>query len=404
MSNERSRALEESGRKIYRFGLGQSPFPVPEEVTSALQEHAHEKDYLPVQGLALLREEIAAWHQRRGDPARSAEDVVVGPGSKELLFLAQLLHRGVLTLPSPSWVSYQPQAEILGREVEWIEGHRDQGWRLTAERLRAACEGRADLERLLILNYPNNPTGMSYTAAQLEALAEVARAHQIIVISDEIYGELHHRGAHQSIAHFYPEGTVISSGLSKWCGAGGWRLGYFIFPPELRRFREGLCAVASESFSAVSAPIQWAARRAFSTSDSLEEYRRNCREILRILGGQIATIFRQSQVFTPEPEGGFYLFLDFSAHAERLHERGIQSGAALAEHLLEEAGVMVLAGSHFGRPERELSLRLSYVNFDGAALLQALSRSPQASVAEEVRIHCAAVFDGVEAILRWLKA
>ena len=402
-SSERSGALQAAGRQIYDFGLGQSPFPVPDSLVRALQKHAHQRDYLPVQGLPALRTEIAAWHARRGDPARAAEDVVIGPGSKELLFLTQLVHRGTLTLPSPSWVSYRPQAQILGKAVEWIEGHRRGGWRLSADELQRRCEESPGTERLLILNYPNNPTGLSYQAEQLEALAEVARRHRIIIISDEIYGELEHRGAHRSIASFYPEGTIISSGLSKWCGAGGWRLGYFIFPPELHRLREALCAVASESFSAVSAPIQWAAREAFTESEELERYRRGSRLILRGLGGALAALFRGAGIFAPEPEGGFYLFLDFTAHAERLKARGVSDGEALAERLLEEAGVITLAGIHFGRPREELSLRLSYVNFDGGALLDRLAgRSEDALPLALLKSACPLSFQGAEAILRWL--
>ena len=114
-------------------------------------------------------------------------------------------------------------------------------------------------QKLLILNYPNNPTGLTYGATALAALATVCRAHNIVVISDEIYGRVNHSDTHHSIAQYYPEGTIVCSGLSKWAGAGGWRLGYAVFPPDLRPLLNATKSVASETFTSVSAPIQYAA-------------------------------------------------------------------------------------------------------------------------------------------------
>jgi len=94
---------------------------------------------------------------------------------------------------------------------------------------------------------------------ELEELAAVARRFGVILLSDEIYGQLHHQGAHVSVARFYPEGTIISSGLSKWCGAGGWRLGTFTFPGELRWLLDAMASVASETYTSTCAPIQYAA-------------------------------------------------------------------------------------------------------------------------------------------------
>jgi aspartate aminotransferase len=102
---------------------------------------------------------------------------------------------------------------------------------------------------LVVLNYPSNPTGQTYDAAQLEELATVARRYRLVVLSDEIYGELDHRGQHRSIAEFYPEGTIVSSGLSKWAGAGGWRLGTFLFPSTLRWLQDAMAVAASETFT-----------------------------------------------------------------------------------------------------------------------------------------------------------
>ena len=228
--NERCNQLIAEGREVYKLGLGQSPFPVAEPVIEALRQHAGEKDYLPVRGLRALRDAVAGYHQRRDGIVRTGEDVLIGPGSKELMFLLQLVYYGDLVIPTPAWVSYAPQARIIGRRVEFIGTRRDDGWRLSPEGLEAICQTDHERPRIVVINYPSNPTGGTYKTDDLRALGRVAAKYRVVLLSDEIYGELHHKGQHVSIARFYPEGTIISSGLSKWCGAGGWRLGTFVFP------------------------------------------------------------------------------------------------------------------------------------------------------------------------------
>ena len=119
----------------------------------------------------------------------------------------------------------------------------------------------------LILNYPNNPTGVTYTRDELSDLAAVARERNLLVISDEIYAMTHFSGDHVSIATYYPEGTIISTGLSKWCGAGGWRLGIAAFPLDCAELLRFVAILASETFTSVSAPIQFAAIRAYEELD-----------------------------------------------------------------------------------------------------------------------------------------
>ena len=374
--NARSNALYKEGRRIYKMGLGQSPFPVPTEVVDALTLHASEKDYLPVTGLPALREAVAEFHRKKDRIDAQAEGVLIGPGSKELLFLLQLTFYGELLVPSPSWVSYVPQARILGRPIRLIPTCYADNWRVTPRQLSAICREDADRPRLLVLNYPGNPEGGSYSADELQELAAVARRFGVILLSDEIYGQLHHRGEHVSVARFYPEGTIVSSGLSKWCGAGGWRLGTFTFPPDLAWLMEAMAAVASETYTSVSTPIQFAAVRAFKDGLAIERYLWHVRRILAGLGQRCAESLERAGARVRPPVGAFYLFPDFSPFGQRLAERGIQDSNSLCEHLLEETGVAVLPGIAFQRPAEELTARLAYVNFDGAKALSASETIP----------------------------
>lgn len=403
--NERSAELRAAGRTVYRLGLGQSPFPVPEPVVKSLRHHAHQKDYLPVRGLEQLREAVAAYHRRRHAVQREASDVLIGPGSKELMFLIQLVYYGDLVIPTPSWVSYAPQAHILGRQVRWLQTRAANGWRLTAEELERLGAEDPGRPRLVILNSPSNPTGDAMRTDDLKALARVARKYRMVLLSDEIYGELHHRGQHVSIARFYPEGTIVSSGLSKWCGAGGWRLGTFTFPRGLHWLLDAMAAVASETFTSTSAPIQYAAVRAFEGGTEIEEYLLHSRRVLRALGRSIATTLREHGAEILDPRGGFYLFPDFAPHREKLAARGIHTSRDLCERLLEETGVAILPGAEFGRPDEELTARLAYVNFDGAQALMGASQIPADHTldADFLETHCPSTMEAVRALVAWLE-
>lgn len=376
--NDLSKKLASEGRTIYRLGLGQSPFPVPSPVVNALRVHAHEKSYLPATGLPELRDAVAGYHRRRNGVEADPQMVMVGPGSKELMFLLQLVYYGELILPTPCWVSYVPQARILGRTVSLIHTSYEDFWRVKAEQLELHCQRQQDdyRPRILILNYPGNPEGRSYDSDELKELAEVARRYQVILLSDEIYGELHHRGEHISVSRYYPEGTIISSGLSKWCGAGGWRLGTFTFPPDMDWLLEAMAAVASETFTSVSSPIQYASVRAFRGGTEIERYLWHARRVLAALGNECASTLQGAGIRVHPPVGGFYLFLDFSPQADKLRQRGITSSTELCDRLLADTGVAILPGEAFERPPAELTARMAYVDFDGAKALTASETIP----------------------------
>lgn len=405
--NDRCRQLRDSGQFVYNFGLGQSPFPVPDTVVEALRQAATEKDYLPVNGLPALREAVADFHRRNDEINAHADGVIVGPGSKELMFLVQLAFYGEILIPTPCWVSYLPQARIIGRRVSLLHTTFASGWKITADQLLKSLELANDSHRprLLVLNYPNNPTGVTYTVDELRSIAEVGRRFSMVVLSDEIYGQLHHEAAHASIARFYPEGTIVSSGLSKWCGAGGWRLGTFCFPAELDWLREALAAAASETFTSVSAPIQYAAVTAFQCGIEVERYLQHARRILAALADQCFTLLDNGGIRVLRPAGAFYLFLDFSAVAKQLEQSGIQKGETLCSRLLEDTGVALLPGTSFTRSRRELTARLALVDFDGQRALAASESIPlhESLPAGFIEKQCEHVLDGVARIAEWVR-
>jgi len=404
--NERVKQMQSSGEKVYNFGLGQSPFPVPVPVVEALRLHAHEKEYLPVKGLFSLKEAVAGFHRQKDLVEANADYVLVGPGSKELMFLLQLVFYGEIIVPTPCWVSYVPQAQILGKRVSLLHTSFEDKWHIRADRLSELLEGEKDTyrPRLLVLNYPGNPDGLTYIANELKEIAEVAREYELILLSDEIYGQLHHRGGHVSVARFYPEGTIISSGLSKWCGAGGWRLGTFTFPRSLDWLMDAMAAVASETYTSVSAPIQYAAIEAFRGSMVIERYLWHARRILSVLGQKCYRMLSDAGVRLHSPEGAFYMFPDFSPFALELAKKNIKTSKQLCERLFQETAVAMLPGRVFERPCEELTARISYINFSGS---KSLAASETIAIhhelpAEFIQAHCEETLRGMEILTEWL--
>ncbi|MFU8842911.1 MAG: pyridoxal phosphate-dependent aminotransferase [Bacteroidales bacterium] len=373
--NEKSNERLRNNLEVFKLGLGQSPFPVPAHVVEALRDNAFRKDYLPVKGLPELREAVAGFNTRVHKIESRAENILIGPGSKELIFILQLVYYGDLTIPTPSWVSYSPQARIIGRHVNWVPTNKENDYRLTPEKLDLICRTDPGRPRLVILNYPANPTGSTYTLDRLKQVAEVARKYKLVLVSDEIYGMIHHQGKHVSIARFYPEGTIISSGMSKWCGAGGWRLGTFSFPPSLKWLLDAMASVASETYTATSAPIQYAAVKAFSGGDEISRYLDLSRKILKAIARYLTGRLDRLHVTYPKPEGAFYLFPDFEYYREKLKEKDIYTSVEFCDRLLEETGVAMLPGSDFGRQPEELTARMAYVDFNGEEALRSAGQA-----------------------------
>jgi aspartate aminotransferase len=306
-------------------------------------------------------------------------------------------------IPSPAWVSYAPQAHILGRQVEWLPttAGDGKGWRVAASQLADLCAKDPKRPRLLILNYPGNPTGSTYSDGQLAELADVARRYGMLVLSDEIYGALHHLGRHASIARHYPEGTIVTAGLSKWCGAGGWRLGTCAFPSGQRKLMESVAIVASETYTSASAPVQHAAVTAFKPDAAIDKYVRQSRRILSAVGNAVWRKLTAAGVAVAPPEGGFYLFPDFTAC---IRPGKVATSDELCKRLLEQAGVALLPGSDFGRSPGELTTRLAYVNFDGERALAAAESIPDAAPLghDFVAAQCGQVIAGIDRLVGWL--
>jgi aspartate aminotransferase len=171
--NEISRQLEEKGEKIFKFGFGQSPFQIPINIINELKNNAYQNKYLPMQGLKELREAVAKYTSTNKNYNYKSENVIIGPGSKELMFLLHVLFDGDVILPAPSWVSYAPQA-ILGRNnIQLIQTKRENNWFPTSSEIEEIILKDKNKNYLLFLNSPNNPSGQ--ICKNLQEISDIAK-------------------------------------------------------------------------------------------------------------------------------------------------------------------------------------------------------------------------------------
>ena len=149
--NEKSKELINQGKKVYQFGFGQSPFPVPEKIVEALKNHAHRKEYLPIQGLPKLREAISNYLQNKTGNNYHKENILITPGSKEAMLLMHIAFNGEIIIPAPGWVSYEPQAQIGSNKVHWLKTTRSNNWFPTANELEKKIKTIGKKKNLILM-------------------------------------------------------------------------------------------------------------------------------------------------------------------------------------------------------------------------------------------------------------
>ena len=385
--NERVRQMWNAGETVYHLGFGESRFPAHPKIVGALVEHASRQSYLPSTGIPELRQAVAAFHSRQLQIDVSADQVIVAPGSKALLFAFQMAAAGATVLHTPSWVSYEPQSRLLNRPVLRIPASPLDGHRLHPERLQQLLRNSPHVQHLLILNSPSNPTGQMLEPALLAEIASICRREQVLVLSDEIYGLTAFGREHVSISSYYPEGTVVLGGKSKHLSLGGWRLGTAIVPPgeNGQQLLKAVAKIGSEVWSTASAPIQYAAVTAYADDAELAAYIKRCTGLHAVRTRYLWRGLCELDVPCAEPMGGFYLFPNFDHWRKSLAGRGVNTSIDLARHLLDEWQIATLPGSDFGTPVTELSLRLStsYVDLETDEKAAKMIKLADGSISDE---------------------
>lgn len=363
----KAKALREEGQDIIGLGAGEPDFNTPEFIIQAAFAAAEAGDtkYTPSGGTVALKDAIIEKTRRDLWLSYDRSEVMVASGAKHALstlFQAILDPGDEVIVPAPYWVSYPEQIKLSDGVPVILETTEQSRFKVTRELLEQHITPKT---KAFILNSPSNPTGMVYTKEELEMVADVAMAHNLLVISDEIYEKLLYNGVtHLSIATLpnMRERTIIVNGVSKSHAMTGWRIGYAIGPKDII---SAMTNLASHSTSNPTSIAQAASVAAYAEGDApVEAMRVVFEERLEQIYDRLIQI---PGLTCLKPEGAFYLF----PHALRAAEMcGFSNVDDWCTAVLSEAKVALIPGSGFGAPEY---VRLSYAT-DPKRVLEALDR------------------------------
>ncbi|RLD29924.1 MAG: hypothetical protein DRI75_01505 [Bacteroidetes bacterium] len=400
--NQKVQTLRSNNVNVFHFGFGQSPFPIHESIVDALRDNAKNNYYLPTIGLETLRQNISEFLLKHQNIIADSNFIYIGPGSKDLLYQTMLVLESTFLIPKGSWVSYGPQINSTNGRYVILETDLESSFKLSSKTLKAYCKSNPNQQKTLILNSPNNPTGAVYTNKELEILAEVCRENDIIVLSDEIYSQINfNEDFSPSISKFYPEKTIVFGGLSKVFSAGGYRLGFMALPKELHFLHNTYRSIFSETFSAVSSPIQYAAIKAFKMEGDIKNYIKDCSIILKEVSNYITLKLKQVNIECTNSQGAFYIMIGFNNFKGQINALGIYTSEQLANYLLNNFKTALLPASDFYFPENELFFRLAFVDFDGQKVMRAYNNRPYINE-DFLQKYCPNIFGGVNKILEFV--
>ena len=349
-----ARRLEAEGRSIIHLEIGEPDFATPQNIIDAAVRALNDgaTHYTPASGIPQVREATARYITKHTGVPTKAENIVLTPGSKNILLFALLIlveEGDEVIIPDPGYPIYRSLVEFIGGKAVSLPVRQENSFRVDPAELSSLVTDRT---RVLIVNSPANPTGGVLTRDDCEQVAKIAMEHDLVVISDEIYNRLVYDGSHVSLYTIdgMPERTILLDGLSKAWAMCGWRLGFGAMPVEIARRMDTLMINSS---SCAAAFTQWAAVEAFESPESDAAVTTMVAEFHKRRDILVEALSRMPGVRCHLPEGAFYVFPDIT-------ETGWDD-RELANALLDEVGVAVLRGSSFG-PHGAGHIRLSYAN------------------------------------------
>ena len=356
--SQKSSELKASGIDIINLSIGEPDFNTPDSVKDAAHQAIDDNysHYSPVPGYPVLRKAIVEKLKRENGLDYSESQILCSNGAKQSVcnaIMALVDDGDEVIIPAPYWVSYPQMVKLAGGEPVFVEATIEQNFKITPAQLEASITPRT---RLLILCSPSNPTGAVYNAQELEALAEVLKKHEdIIVLSDEIYEHINYIGSHASIAQVdgMKERTVIINGVSKAYAMTGWRIGFIAGPEWIVK---GCNKLQGQYTSGPCSVSQIAAAEAFSGDQQCVEEMRQAFERRKNL---IVELTRQIPGFEVSvPDGAFYIFPRISQFFGKQYEGSvINTSTDFAMFLLQIGHVATVGGDAFGSPN---CIRLSY--------------------------------------------
>ena len=349
----KARMLEAQGKDVIHLEIGEPDFPTPENIVEAAYGamHADYTHYTPAGGILEVRQAVADFLNRRFGTDVQPLEVVMVPGSKNVLLFTLLscVEPGdEVILPDPGYPVYESLVRFIEATPVPIRLREDRGFRMDLDELASLVNERT---RLLIVNTPQNPTGGVLTREDVEFISRLAIERDLMVLSDEIYSQIVY-GDFEHVSLLAQPGmrerTVLLDGMSKAYAMCGWRLGYGVAPRELAARMETLMINTS---SCAAAFTQMAAIEAFNAPESDMAVKRMVAEFMRRRDLMVDGLNRIPGFRCARPDGSFYAFPNIEGTG--MNEK------SMADRLLSEAGVAVLPGTAFGEAGRGY-IRLAY--------------------------------------------
>lgn len=355
----KAKAMRAAGESVIGFGAGEPDFDTPAFIIQAAKDaldHGLTR-YTPASGTLDLKKAICARYQQKYGVTYQPNQVVVSNGAKHSLFnvFQALLNPGdEVIIPAPFWLSYPEMVKMADGLPVLVHATAANGFLLTPDQLEAAITPRT---KAIILNNPSNPTGAVYTRTQLEALCAVCAAHDLFIVSDEIYEELLYDGNQMTCVASLGENlyrrTIVISGMSKSYAMTGWRIGYALCRPDIAKMMSNFQSHATSNPNSIA---QYASAVALTADQSFlvpmlaafDERRKEMCALINAIDGLRCNL----------PGGAFYVMMDISALlGKRCGDRVIDGSMAFAAALLEQQKVALVPGLAFGIDDH---VRLSY--------------------------------------------
>ena len=395
--------------EYHALGFGQSPFHVPPPLVAALQNSAFQGHYSAAEGILELRESISAFNKRHFDIDTDPNRVVIGPGTKDLLNTLVGMIKGGVILPSPSWIGYRPQINLVDKHFHTFHLNPENNYRIEPEVLDDFASKLEGEQHMMVLNNPHNPTGIVYTKQELEKITEVCRKHNILVLADEIYAlDTYNMDDFVSMGKIYPEGSFITNGLSKDRSAGGYRLGSCILPTSSTvKLFEDFKKIAATVYTNVSTPTQYAAIKAYEPNDEIEDYIYTTRQIHRIMGHYLSDQWNTVDgIKATRPDGAFYFFANFNELSENLKKKEITTSNQLADSLIScPHHIGVVTGDACMLDPNDYGARIAFVDYNGKQAFDDYKNNPPKSSSDElefVKRNSPMMVKSVDSLRNWV--
>ncbi|MBC1935414.1 pyridoxal phosphate-dependent aminotransferase [Listeria grandensis] len=365
----KAREMKQAGVDVIGLGAGEPDFNTPQNIIDAAVDSMNKgfTKYTATTGIPELKQAIIGKLQQDQDLAYKPNQIFVGTGAKHVLYCAfqAILNPGdEVIVPVPYWVTYPEQIKLAGGVPIFVEAGFEADFKITAADFEKAVTSKT---RAIVLNSPNNPTGMTYSKAELVAIGKVAEKHGIYVVSDEIYEKLYYGDKKElvsiaSLSDALYQLTIVINGVSKAYAMTGWRIGYAAAAEPIIA---SMGRLADHMTSNPTANAQYGAMEAYNGDQAVPE---TMYQAFEERMERFYPILESIPGFKPKkPSGAFYFFIDV---AEAAQMKGFADVDAFAKSLLDDAFVAVVPGSGFGMPDY---IRISYAT-DPALFEQALNR------------------------------